>query len=267
MDSSAHGVGAVLAHRYPDGRERPVSCISRTLNEAIYFGISKHHQYLFGRHFILKTDHKPLTLIFGDKQGIPQTAASRLQRWAARLAEYDYTIQFVRSVDNGPALLGHRLRGRLDALRPNIQSAVQDAQSKQKGLRNGRHTQFEVGEPVLVRNFSPKGEKWSEAHISAKTGPISYKVSSSSGVELRRHLDQILPVKDKSRYSLSRTSEVHSDFKTENDVEASCDVVVPGESRRGSEYEEAVEICDKNDKPSPGAETIIPLISILTLSL
>ncbi|CAH2083991.1 unnamed protein product [Euphydryas editha] len=72
-------------------------------------------------------------------------------------------------------------------------------------------------------------------------------VSSSSG-ELRRHLDQILPVKDKSRYSLSRTSEVHSD-KTENDVEASCDVEVPGESRRGSEDEEAVE----NDKPLPGA--------------
>ncbi|CAH2109077.1 unnamed protein product [Euphydryas editha] len=138
------------------------------------------------------------------------------------------------------ALLGHRLRGRLDALRPNIQSAVQDAQSKQKGLRNVRHTQFEVGEPVLVRNFSPKGEKWLEAHISAKTGPISYKVSSSSGVELRRHLDQILPVKDKSRYSLSRTSEGYSD-KTENDVEASCDVEVPGDSRRESEDEEAVE--------------------------
>lgn len=570
VDSSAHGVGAVLAHRYPDGRERPVSCVSRTLNAAernysqldkealaIYFGVSKHHQYLFGRHFILKTDHKPLTFIFGDKQGIPQTAASRLQRWAARLAAYDYEIQFVRSVDNGPAdalsrlplsyrrhstqgfsyiylleetlpvsfkevayetkndpllskilnyvnfqwpsfvncefekpyfirkdsisvdlgcllykfrviippklrvkvlnelheghlgmnkmkniarnyvywpsidrdievtcrecsacrqvrdaparatlhpwefpqhpwqrlhadfadcagkrflvvidahskwievvfmtsttanatinalrsifarfglpsqlvtdngppffseefktycvkncikhttsapyrpqsngeaenavksvkkaikravfeksdviaatnkflfqyrncphattsispavaLLGHRLRGRLDALRPNIQSAVQDVQSKQKGLREGRYTHFEVGEPVLVRNFSPKGEKWVEAHISAQTGPISYKVNSGSGVEWRRHLDQILPRQDKMRYSLSRTSEAHSECKPENDVdvEASCDVEVPGESRRGSGDDETVDICDKNDKPPPGA--------------
>ncbi|XP_053618601.1 uncharacterized protein K02A2.6-like [Plodia interpunctella] len=116
VDSSAYGVGAVLAHSYPDGGERPVSCASRTLNEAernysqldkealaIYYGVLKHHQYLFGRRFTLRSDHKPLTYIFGDKKGIPQTAASRLQRWAARLAAYDFDIQFVRSADNGPA--------------------------------------------------------------------------------------------------------------------------------------------------------------------
>lgn len=116
VDSSAYGVGAILAHRYADGSERPVSCASRTLNDAeknysqldkealaIFYGVTKHHQYLFGRPFILRTDHKPLMYIFGEKKGIPQTAASRLQRWAARLAGYDYKIEFVRSADNGPA--------------------------------------------------------------------------------------------------------------------------------------------------------------------
>ncbi|XP_049881979.1 uncharacterized protein K02A2.6-like [Pectinophora gossypiella] len=115
VDSSAYGLGAVLAHRYAEG-ERPISCVSRTLNAAergysqldkealaIIFGVTKHHQYLFGRRFTLRTDHQPLVHIFGDKGGIPQTAASRLQRWAARLAAYDFKIEFVRSVDNGPA--------------------------------------------------------------------------------------------------------------------------------------------------------------------
>lgn len=116
VDSSSYGLGAVLSHAYPDGSERVVCCASRTLSDterrysqvdkealAIVYGVSRHHQYVYGRHFILKTDHMALSYIFGPKKGIPQTAASRLQRYAVRLAAYDFEIKFVPTERNGNA--------------------------------------------------------------------------------------------------------------------------------------------------------------------
>lgn len=111
-DASSVGVGAVLSHITPSG-ERPIAYASRSLSAAeksysqidrealaIVFGVRKYHQYLFGRKFVLRTDHKPLTYIFGDKVGIPVMAASRLQRWAVLLSAYNYTIEYVASKNN-----------------------------------------------------------------------------------------------------------------------------------------------------------------------
>jgi len=90
-----------------DGQEQPIAFASRTLSKSeqnysqiekealsLIFGVRKFHSYLYGRHFVLVTDHKPLTHIFGPKHGIPPLAAARLQRWSLILAAYSYDIQF-----------------------------------------------------------------------------------------------------------------------------------------------------------------------------
>lgn len=113
VDASQNALGAVLCHVFPNGMERPISFASRTLSEtekayaqidkealAIVFGVRKFNQYLFGRHFVLVTDNKPLLAILGPKKGIPTMAANRLQRYAVFLSGYDYDIEYTRSEKN-----------------------------------------------------------------------------------------------------------------------------------------------------------------------
>ena len=99
VDASQKGLGAALVQ---DGQ--PIAFASKSLSDAeqryanierellaVVFGCERFHTYLFGRPFVVESDHKPLEMIHLKNLG---AAPPRLQRMLMRLQNYDLQITY-----------------------------------------------------------------------------------------------------------------------------------------------------------------------------
>lgn len=106
-DASDTGVGACLLQEFEDGlfpiayaskkllaREINYSTIERECL-ALVFAIKKFEMYLYGKEFVLHTDHRPLSYIQKCK-----VENSRILRWSLFLQNYRFRIEAIKGTEN-----------------------------------------------------------------------------------------------------------------------------------------------------------------------
>ena len=108
-DASAYVQGAVLSQKV-NGKEHVVACASLTLSSAerkysvgereasaCVFAVEKWHVFLWGRKFVIRTDHSALTTMLS--KGINRKSM-RIARWYSKLMKYNYDIKYRPGSDN-----------------------------------------------------------------------------------------------------------------------------------------------------------------------
>ena len=136
VDASDVGLGAVLS-QVKGGSEVPICFSSQTLTSAqrnyatnekealaCLWACEKWEKFLLGRHFFLRTDHKPLTFLLSKHWQGRQSA--KFGRWIARLDPFDFTLQYRAGVENEVAdfLSRHPLRTSSDTLHDDEENFV-----------------------------------------------------------------------------------------------------------------------------------------------
>lgn len=107
VDASHSACGGVLSQEH-DGQDRPIMYISRTFKKceankaiiekellAIHFAVTVLRPYLYGRHFTVYSDHKPLIYLY--KMKCP---SSKLTRIRLDIEEYDFEVVHISGKSN-----------------------------------------------------------------------------------------------------------------------------------------------------------------------
>lgn len=107
VDASFYSVGGYISNS-PPPLDKPIEYFSKTLSDcqqnystthkellAIVLAIERFQHYIWGKQFVVHTDHEALTYLFSQNR-----VGSRLLRWKLMLSEYDFEIIHRKGTNN-----------------------------------------------------------------------------------------------------------------------------------------------------------------------
>ncbi|XP_031564910.1 uncharacterized protein LOC116300226 [Actinia tenebrosa] len=127
-------------------------------------------------------------------------SASLNKKIANFLQMYRNTPHATTNETPAKMFLGRNIRSRLDLMKPDVKSTVQQKQMKKALEKKTPIRLFDNGQPVIVRDYRGQ-DKWVNGTINTQLGPLMYEVKTDAGSYWRRHTDQIQERKHDENYS------------------------------------------------------------------
>ena len=125
----------------------------------------------------------------GLKKAGPGSLETKLYRY---LLNYHKTPQSTTGVSPSELLQKRHLRSRIDMIKPDLSTSIQDKQVKMKKRHDIRAKErvFHCGDPVMAYDFlhSPK---WKPGVVEEILGPVTYRIQLLDGRTWRRHVDHL----------------------------------------------------------------------------
>ena len=124
--------------------------------------------------------------------------------------------------------LERNLGSRLDLIKPNVKDTVEKKQFE--NISGYKRPQFNIGDNVMVRDYRENSDKSTNAQVTQKTVPLSYKELTSESNNWRRHADQMIQTSVEPKSS-EYQSDIPLDINKKDDIQTN-DGVQPSQPER-----------------------------------